>query len=102
MSDLSTCPRYCGQVTRLPHNTTPDANSYSKITALEAALVPDQATSFRVGLASSFPNSVWERGAGNSVSRRDHHAKQSFAAVRSQTEFGNETETANETANIEK
>jgi DNA-directed DNA polymerase III PolC len=38
----------------------------------------------------SFPNSVWERTVGNSVSRPGQDAKQSFAPERSQTEFGNE------------
>jgi len=45
--------------------------------------------------ALSFPNSVWERRPRNSVSRlppgtRRAAAKQSFAKIGSQTEFGNQ------------
>src|SRR5262245_4369073 len=39
---------------------------------------------------TSFPNSVWEPRSRNSVSSPGPDAKQSFADVRSQTEFGNE------------
>src|SRR5262249_11088774 len=46
-------------------------------------------------LVFSFPNSVWERRPRNSVSRlprghRTRDAKQSFAKIGSQTEFGNQ------------
>src|SRR5262245_422313 len=46
-------------------------------------------------LVFSFPNSVWERTPRNSVSRlprgqRTADAKQSFAKIGSQTEFGNQ------------
>src|SRR5947209_8572372 len=39
---------------------------------------------------SSLPNSVWQRRPRNSVSRPSGRAKQSFAEVGSQTEFGNQ------------
>src|SRR5262249_49571689 len=40
--------------------------------------------------SSSFPNSVWERAAGNSVSSAHAARETPFREVRSQTEFGNE------------
>src|SRR5262249_16997111 len=46
-------------------------------------------------LVPSFPNSVWERTAGTSVSRVHAVRETEFRTVRSKTEFGNEGKTRN-------
>src|SRR5262249_44593564 len=80
-----------GMVKALAHDLGLD---YQALTRDPAAPAPSLCLSMDI----SFPNSVWERCLGNSVSRVSQAAKQSFAPERPQTEFGNEKHRENSPA----